>query len=371
MTSATRVHVVRSGDTLSAIARRYGTSLRALTRANGIRNVNLIHIGQRLIVPGAAAAPATGGGSTRMSGSRLSLSAADILNLKKTLQTEWAQYTGVQQAHGILDTILNRTASGHWGSTVADVVNARNQFSDINGPISRKKGRGSVEEYPASGISQRVHQVTDEYLAARAAGQASSVGTHLNYANPHHSDARNLPWIRALSGPVFGRGESVHHHGTTPDLERHRPAPYTLALPGTPAPQSSGRPAGPGLPPAGRRINGNEVAASNGVQVKSGAVAIGHLDPAMAAAIRAVSQAARQLELPTPVITSGNDSRHMRGSLHYADRALDFRGNNITVAQGRAFQNAVRQSLGSRYDVEFEVFSNSTNNHLHVEYDPD
>ena len=69
----------------------------------------------------------------------IQLTSKDILNLKKTLQTEWVAFAGNDQAYGIIDTILNRLASGHWGSTIADVVNARNQFSDINGP---PPGRG-------------------------------------------------------------------------------------------------------------------------------------------------------------------------------------------------------------------------------------
>ena len=50
-----RVHVVRRGETLSSIARRYGTSIQALVRANGLRNPNFIFSGQRLVIPGRGA----------------------------------------------------------------------------------------------------------------------------------------------------------------------------------------------------------------------------------------------------------------------------------------------------------------------------
>jgi hypothetical protein len=61
----------------------------------------------------------------------------------------------------------------------------------------------------------------------------------------------------------------------------------------------------------------------------------------------------------------------MNGSLHYSDRALDFRGNNITDAQGRQLEAEVRAILGNRYDVHFEIFPDRpSNDHLHVEYDP-
>jgi LysM repeat protein len=45
------VYIVRRGDTLYSIARRYGTCVQAIVRANGIRNANYIWAGQRLIIP--------------------------------------------------------------------------------------------------------------------------------------------------------------------------------------------------------------------------------------------------------------------------------------------------------------------------------
>ncbi len=43
-------HVVRSGETLAAIARRYGTSVRAIQQANRIRN-HIIRPSQVLVIP--------------------------------------------------------------------------------------------------------------------------------------------------------------------------------------------------------------------------------------------------------------------------------------------------------------------------------
>jgi LysM repeat protein len=60
-------HTVQAGETLSAIAQRYGVSQQAIIAANNIGNASLIYVGQRLVIPGAAelanvsepAAPAT------------------------------------------------------------------------------------------------------------------------------------------------------------------------------------------------------------------------------------------------------------------------------------------------------------------------
>jgi membrane-bound lytic murein transglycosylase D len=45
------VHRVRSGQTLSTIARRYGSSVNAIVRANNLRSRNRIRVGQRLKIP--------------------------------------------------------------------------------------------------------------------------------------------------------------------------------------------------------------------------------------------------------------------------------------------------------------------------------
>lgn len=58
-----RTYVVRHGDTLSAIALRFGITQDALMRANNIRNPNVVYVGQVLIIPGGhTPIPQPGGG---------------------------------------------------------------------------------------------------------------------------------------------------------------------------------------------------------------------------------------------------------------------------------------------------------------------
>jgi LysM repeat protein len=47
-----RTHVVKRGDTLGRIARRYGVSERSLASANGIKARNHLVVGRRLRIPG-------------------------------------------------------------------------------------------------------------------------------------------------------------------------------------------------------------------------------------------------------------------------------------------------------------------------------
>ena len=66
------VHVVATGETLLGLALRYGSSVGAITRANDLSNPNLIRSGQRLTVPGgAAAAPRAAVGSREEIGALL------------------------------------------------------------------------------------------------------------------------------------------------------------------------------------------------------------------------------------------------------------------------------------------------------------
>ena len=61
-TTTASSYVVRSGDTLSTVARRFGTTVRALQDANGIGNADLVRIGRTLQIP---AGGAGGGGAIR------------------------------------------------------------------------------------------------------------------------------------------------------------------------------------------------------------------------------------------------------------------------------------------------------------------
>jgi LysM repeat protein len=52
-------HIVQPGDTLLAIAMKYGVNVGDLTRANGIAESALLQIGQKLTIPGTASVPAS------------------------------------------------------------------------------------------------------------------------------------------------------------------------------------------------------------------------------------------------------------------------------------------------------------------------
>ena len=63
------------------------------------------------------------------------------------------------------------------------------------------------------------------------------------------------------------------------------------------------------------------------------------------------------------VITSTYEGTHSSGSLHYQNKAVDFRrSSSATLSQGAVIM--LKTALGPDYDVVLE------DTHIHVEYDP-
>ena len=63
-----RSHLVVRGDTLSGIAARYGVAQAAVARANHLPSSNIVRLGTRLVIPGAARSTARKGGGSSTGG---------------------------------------------------------------------------------------------------------------------------------------------------------------------------------------------------------------------------------------------------------------------------------------------------------------
>ncbi len=72
------VHIVQRGESLYRIALRYGVSYQTLAAANGIANPNHIYVGQRLVIPGQGTAP--GPSSPPSSGQTYAVRRGDTLS---------------------------------------------------------------------------------------------------------------------------------------------------------------------------------------------------------------------------------------------------------------------------------------------------
>lgn len=129
-------YTVRAGDTLSGIAARHRTTVSALASANGIRNVNLIHVGQRLRLPGSAPAPAPVTPSTPSTGGvrgnqRLADAARRVaLSMGGYRSQGWC-------AKGVSQAIVNTFGIKVWGNgNQIDDNLPRNKFKQVHIPLS-------------------------------------------------------------------------------------------------------------------------------------------------------------------------------------------------------------------------------------------
>lgn len=422
--AAATSYIVQRGDTLSGIAAANGTSVAALVRDNGITNPDRISPGQRLQIGGPAPAPrpvtptdpaavapqgdhrlgslsevyesgnrgpGTVSGGTNDPGGvsygvyQLASRTGTLASFMRNEGARWAgEFQGLAPGSAAFSNAWRAVAARepaafreaqhafiertHYQPAV-DAVQARHGI-DLNSrhdAVRDAVWSVSVQHGGAATILNRAVAATDAQLSRTDPGYDRAL------VNNIYAQRTDYVLNVANNNPRLSAGERAQLISVT----RNRyPAELRDALrmidaqPAAPRPDAPTPPDSTAPRPATGRINGNDVARANGVTVKSSSVRIANLDANMEPVIAAVSTAARRLGLPTPVITSGNDSRHKDGSLHYADRALDFRGNNITVAQGQQLAEAVRAILGNRYDIAFETFANASNNHLHVEYDP-
>ncbi|MER9356931.1 cell wall hydrolase [Mesorhizobium sp. M0514] len=158
----------------------------------------------------------------------IDLSPADILRLKKTVATEYYPKSDEIEAKAVIDAVLNRLASQHWGYSIESVVNSKDQFSDVNGPTSRSKhNRSDIDQVPIGDPRfPKASRIVDEYLMQRASGEPSSVDDNLSYGNPDYADESGLKWLLKLK---MKRG--LHLHGTPPDLLRFLPGIFGINLP--------------------------------------------------------------------------------------------------------------------------------------------
>ena len=98
------------------------------------------------------------------------------------------------------------------------------------------------------------------------------------------------------------------------------------------------------------------------IKLKKG-VSLKNLQPQMSFALLAIDTVYRELGYHT-VVTSGNDRKHSRGSLHYVGLAADFRTRHLKEGEAAKIAAQVKAALGGEFDVVLEA------DHLHVEYQP-
>lgn len=81
---AATAHVIDSGDTVAAIAKKYGVSIQAILNANGLGWSSIIYGGRSLVIPGVAVTTATVGGVTALT-PEMTANARTIISVGRSL----------------------------------------------------------------------------------------------------------------------------------------------------------------------------------------------------------------------------------------------------------------------------------------------
>ncbi len=99
------------------------------------------------------------------------------------------------------------------------------------------------------------------------------------------------------------------------------------------------------------------------IKLKSG-VSLKGLKPEMHVGLNIVNSVYQEMGYHT-IVTSCNDGKHSRGSLHYVGLAIDFRTRHMKdQTEKKHLRDRAAKALGKEFDTVLEV------DHLHVEYQP-
>lgn len=109
--------------------------------------------------------------------------------------------------------------------------------------------------------------------------------------------------------------------------------------------------------------NFSSIQAGSQIKLKKG-VDVSKLDTRMVGVLPIILQEYQNVANNDFVITSGNDSRHARGSRHYKNQAIDLRIHGLSSIQAARIALGISQKLGAGYRVLYG--DSGHKDHIHV-----
>ena len=136
------VYVVQSGDSLSLIARRQGSTVSAIKRANGLapgRRGDTIHPGQQLVIPASTSTTVTASASRGrrpvqgwVQRDRMPATQAEVEVLARIVKGECPPGTPWSGKVAVAAVVLNRVRSRRFPNSISGAAHQRLQFSCYN-----------------------------------------------------------------------------------------------------------------------------------------------------------------------------------------------------------------------------------------------
>ena len=223
-------HVVRSGESLALIARRYGLSVQALARANGITDVNRVWAGSLLRVAATPPPPpGTGGGGGGTAAGTHTVARGENLSAIAgrfgTTVAALVKANGLPDANRIIAgqtlTIPGTAASADGGPRWACVVPGGSYVNDFG--VAKPDGRyhegidifaprGTVIHAPVGGTIEHVQgSRAGQQFTLRGKDGYTYIGAHLDAYGPSGRVAKGDPiGTVGTSGNAAGTSPHVH-----------------------------------------------------------------------------------------------------------------------------------------------------------------
>ncbi|MGI9418465.1 MAG: peptidoglycan-binding protein [Geminicoccaceae bacterium] len=373
-------YTVRPGDTLSGIAQRHGVSLNELLSVNPqITNPNSIQIGQQINLPAGATGGSTGTVGNPDIGALVQAVPADIRNAHPgNIADDIERIVDVAQREGLTQeqtayVLATATHESHLGRFMEELSSGAQYEGRLDlgntqpGDGVRFKGRGYVQITGRANYQDWSNRLGVDLVGNPELAENPDIAAEILVRGMRDGTftGRRLDTYINDSGTDFVNARRVVNGTDRASLIAGYAGDFNQALA-----QSGGTTAPTNPTTGGSTVSVGREGSGADLLLKANAD-IDNLDPRVRATFDDIVGAWDAAGGPTPVITSGNDSRHSVGSLHFQDLAIDLRANNISDSLAQSIADDLARRLGSDFDVIFERFPNNpANDHIHLEYDP-
>lgn len=252
----TTTYIVQPGDTLFRISQRFNTTVAAIAQANNITNINLISVGQRLVIPGGTGPipppPPAPGGDFELGGQSTGFGNVDLMkDIGMTwikVQYKWSPGDSPDNVAGIIETAHNSDLkillSIPGANTYPDSIDFNGYVEFLRGVA--ELGPDGIEvwnemnidfEWPAGTISptsyvnnmlrpaySAIKEVNSDILVVAGALAPTGFDNNTNA----WADSRYLAGMRAAGAANYMDCMGAHHNAgaTSPSATSGHPAPY-------------------------------------------------------------------------------------------------------------------------------------------------
>ena len=206
-------YVVKSGDTLGAIANKYGVKggYQELAKLNNISNPNLIHVGQTLTIPesGTKTSGSTGGNETKGSAG----GGSSIVVGSKVRVTGSHYSTGQTIPGWVKNNTYTVQQMGNGKALLKEIVSWVN-LSDLNlisggGSSSQQQKNQSA---PQTDTTPKQSSNNNNNQSAPQSGGSIGVGSRVKITGSHYATGQSIPgWVKNQTYTVqeMGSGKAL------------------------------------------------------------------------------------------------------------------------------------------------------------------